>query len=435
MAVRAARRPGRSPSGWPRRPRWPGCGCRSRSRSGVVVAAAGTADLTELLRRADIAMYQAKQGGGSVAAYDSARDAGQHRPAGPAGRAAGGAARRRPAGAGAAAGGRPEHRRADRGGGADPLAAPAPGLAQPGRLHPTGREQRAARRRSPGTCWTRRSRSAAELGPATGSTCRSRSTSRRAACSTRGCRPRSPTRCAGTRCRPHRLVLEITETVVMSELEVIDEVLADAAVDGRPARRRRLRHRLLVADVPDPDRGGRVQGRPVLRDPDGRLAGGRGDRPDDRRARPASWACGWSPRAWRPPSSGPRWPSWAARRRRATTSSSRCRPTRSARCSARCATPPEPERLPAARRRRLLTGPQPRPARSPAPPARPPGPPGPLARSPGPPGPLARSPGPSARSGSARLPGLSACPVRSVRVRLPARSARAFVVIDSGGSM
>ncbi|MGQ5260275.1 putative bifunctional diguanylate cyclase/phosphodiesterase [Micromonospora sp. ZYX-F-536] len=42
---------------------------------GVVVADAGTADLTELLRRADIAMYQAKEGGGSVAAYDGARDA------------------------------------------------------------------------------------------------------------------------------------------------------------------------------------------------------------------------------------------------------------------------------------------------------------------------------------------------------------------------
>ncbi|GGM20059.1 hypothetical protein GCM10011608_00810 [Micromonospora sonchi] len=42
---------------------------------GVVVAAAGTADLTELLRRADIAMYQAKNGGANVAAYDSARDA------------------------------------------------------------------------------------------------------------------------------------------------------------------------------------------------------------------------------------------------------------------------------------------------------------------------------------------------------------------------
>ncbi|MEV1144147.1 bifunctional diguanylate cyclase/phosphodiesterase [Micromonospora sp. NPDC049799] len=42
---------------------------------GVVVADAGTADMTELLRRADIAMYQAKEGGGSVAAYDAARDA------------------------------------------------------------------------------------------------------------------------------------------------------------------------------------------------------------------------------------------------------------------------------------------------------------------------------------------------------------------------
>ncbi|MEH0931861.1 putative bifunctional diguanylate cyclase/phosphodiesterase [Micromonospora sp. CPCC 205558] len=42
---------------------------------GVVVAAAGTADLTELLRRADIAMYQAKEGGGNVAAYDGTRDA------------------------------------------------------------------------------------------------------------------------------------------------------------------------------------------------------------------------------------------------------------------------------------------------------------------------------------------------------------------------
>ncbi|MEO3775266.1 bifunctional diguanylate cyclase/phosphodiesterase [Micromonospora sp. B11E3] len=41
---------------------------------GVVVADAGTADLTELLRRADIAMYQAKEGGSSVAAYDSSQD-------------------------------------------------------------------------------------------------------------------------------------------------------------------------------------------------------------------------------------------------------------------------------------------------------------------------------------------------------------------------
>ena len=42
---------------------------------GVVIAGAGTVDMTELLRRADIAMYQAKHGGGSVACYDSTRDA------------------------------------------------------------------------------------------------------------------------------------------------------------------------------------------------------------------------------------------------------------------------------------------------------------------------------------------------------------------------
>jgi diguanylate cyclase (GGDEF)-like protein len=41
---------------------------------GVVVAAAGAVDLTELLRRADIAMYQAKHGGQPVAWYDPARD-------------------------------------------------------------------------------------------------------------------------------------------------------------------------------------------------------------------------------------------------------------------------------------------------------------------------------------------------------------------------
>ncbi|HEY0700045.1 MAG TPA: EAL domain-containing protein, partial [Micromonospora sp.] len=42
---------------------------------GVVVAGAGTVDMTELLRRADIAMYQAKEGGSSIACYDSSRDA------------------------------------------------------------------------------------------------------------------------------------------------------------------------------------------------------------------------------------------------------------------------------------------------------------------------------------------------------------------------
>jgi EAL domain-containing protein (putative c-di-GMP-specific phosphodiesterase class I) len=41
---------------------------------GVVAAPAGEVDVTELLRRADIAMYQAKRDGASVASYDPDRD-------------------------------------------------------------------------------------------------------------------------------------------------------------------------------------------------------------------------------------------------------------------------------------------------------------------------------------------------------------------------
>jgi predicted signal transduction protein with EAL and GGDEF domain len=42
---------------------------------GVVVGPAGSADMSELVRRGDIAMYQAKRGGASVAWYDSEKDA------------------------------------------------------------------------------------------------------------------------------------------------------------------------------------------------------------------------------------------------------------------------------------------------------------------------------------------------------------------------
>jgi diguanylate cyclase (GGDEF)-like protein len=42
--------------------------------AGVVVAGAGTADLTELLRRADVALYQGKDGGSAVTGYDPGRD-------------------------------------------------------------------------------------------------------------------------------------------------------------------------------------------------------------------------------------------------------------------------------------------------------------------------------------------------------------------------
>jgi len=42
--------------------------------AGVVVAGAGTVGMAELLRRADVALYQAKDGGSSVAWYDSSRE-------------------------------------------------------------------------------------------------------------------------------------------------------------------------------------------------------------------------------------------------------------------------------------------------------------------------------------------------------------------------
>jgi diguanylate cyclase (GGDEF)-like protein len=41
---------------------------------GVVTVPAGSCDMTELLRRADVAMYQAKRGGRMIAAYDGSRD-------------------------------------------------------------------------------------------------------------------------------------------------------------------------------------------------------------------------------------------------------------------------------------------------------------------------------------------------------------------------
>ena len=141
----------------------------------------------------------------------------------------------------------------------------------------------------------------------------------------------------------------------MSELAVVDEVLGRAARDGRAARGRRLRHRLLVADVPHPDRGGRAEGRPLLR---------RSGWPTRRRPRrssgppstwAASWACGWSPRAWRPPTSG--------RAGRAGLHRGAGLPLLQADAggqdrrgaAGRCATRPGVERLPAARRRRVLT--------------------------------------------------------------------------------
>jgi len=50
-------------------------GVAVEASAGVVVATAGSANLGELLRRADIALRQAKEGGGNIAVYDGGRDA------------------------------------------------------------------------------------------------------------------------------------------------------------------------------------------------------------------------------------------------------------------------------------------------------------------------------------------------------------------------
>ena len=137
---------------------------------------------------------------------------------------------------------RPGQRRGRRRRGAGPLAPPGP--RQPRPRCGSWRRSNAPGccPRSPTPCSTRRwPRSAPGARPA--STCRSRSTSRRAACST----PAFPGAVLA-RLRAHdvpadRLVLELTETLTISQLEVVDRVLGRAARRRRPAGPRRLRHR------------------------------------------------------------------------------------------------------------------------------------------------------------------------------------------------
>ena len=144
-------------------------------------------------------------------------------------------------------------------------------------------------------------------GPRPGSTCRSRSTSRPAACSTRRSRPRSPTllrrhrvpaapagpgdhrvgggeraRRSSTRCWPSCARCGVQLSVDdfgtgFSSLSFVTRVPVDELKVDRS-----------------------------FVDGDDRLAGGRGGGPRRGRAGRRGSALGWSPRAWRPPSSGPR---------------------------------------------------------------------------------------------------------------------------------
>ena len=219
---------------------------------------------TELLRRADVAMYQAKRSGQRTATYAHARDTAD------VGRLTlGGDLPRAVAeheftvdfqpivdlGSGEVVARR----------GAGPLAPPRARQPRPAAVPGDGRTLRPAAR-----VRRRGARPVADRGRhlarGRASTCRSRSTSRRAACST----PRFPgavlARLRAHDLPPDRLVLELTETLTISQLEVVDRVLGRAARRGRTAGPRRLRHRLLLAVGAVPDPGAPAEDRPRVRD-------------------------------------------------------------------------------------------------------------------------------------------------------------------------
>ena len=83
-------------------------------------------------------------------------------------------------------------------------------------------------------------------------------------------RPGSSTRCARCR-RDHRpagralLTLEITESTLMNDTDGSMQALAMLQDAGHPDRDRRLRHRLLVAELPAPVPGRHPQDRPLVR--------------------------------------------------------------------------------------------------------------------------------------------------------------------------
>jgi hypothetical protein len=95
------------------------------------------------------------------------------------------------------------------------------------------------------------------------------------------------------------ILLEITENNLMKDLQNVIAVAAPAQRDRRRDLDRRLRHRLLVAGLPDHAADLRAEDRPQLRARPGHQPAelGRGHAPSSRwRAR---WACASSPRAWR----------------------------------------------------------------------------------------------------------------------------------------
>ena len=269
------------------RRRWTACGSASRPAAGIAVAPGHAAACRELLRRADVAMYQAKRAGQRIATYAPSPGHRRRRPARPSAASCPRAVADQRVRRQLPADRRPRHRRgrsaprrwpagttpstatSTRCGSSRRSNAPAcsPAFAEAvldqalvavrrladGRLRPAGRGQRLAAQ------------------PA------------RPALPRRGARPG----CAAHDVPPDRLVLELTETLTLSQLDVVDRVL-------QPAARRRASGSPWTTSAPAtprssllcPDPGPRAEDRPQLRHRDGDLRRGGGRRPLHPRPRP-----------------------------------------------------------------------------------------------------------------------------------------------------
>ena len=160
----------------------------------------------------------------------------------------------------------------------------------------------------------------------------SATTSRWPSTSRPGCSPTSTCRPSSARCwQRHgvpatRLTVEVTESTIMADPKRALEVLGSLARDRRQPGDRRLRHRLLLAVLPAPDRGRRAEDRQVVRHADGAGRQQRDHRAVHDRARAQPRAHRHrrgrrGPRDLRDPASG-----WAATGCRASTTAGRCRP-------------------------------------------------------------------------------------------------------------
>ena len=130
----------------------------------------------------------------------------------------------------------------------------------------------------------------------------------------------SPTSCARPASPPTRLVLEMTETVMFHDTPDDHRPPGGPARPRRPDRRRRLRHRLLVARLPAPVPGRHPEDRARVHRARRRPAPTAGRSPTRSSPSAGRSACGSSPRGSRSPTSSSGCASWAASSARATCS-------------------------------------------------------------------------------------------------------------------